>query len=126
MQGYFITFEGPEGSGKTITLHRISERLGSLGLDVVTTREPGGTPIGDQFRAIAHDMNNENLSNWASAWAYQGSRAQHVHELIYSALEKGKIVLCDRYTDSTLAYQGYGWGLGCGRLDLVNQWEKVV
>lgn len=121
--GIFITFEGPEGGGKTLAIARLHDELKAQNLPVIMTREPGGTVIGDKFRDIAHDLANENLSELASAWAYQGSRAQHVHELILPSLLAGKIILCDRYTDSTLAYQGHGWGLGCGRLDWVNGWS---
>jgi len=105
--GYFITFEGPDGSGKTTQAHLLAEWLRESH-DVVLTREPGGTEIGDQIRAVLHDPQNVAMDARAEILLYSASRAQHVAQLIRPALAAGKIVISDRYADSTLAYQGYG------------------
>lgn len=104
----FITLEGPEGSGKTSQLPRLAEALRSAGYDVLTTREPGGTAIGDQVRKVLFDLGNKGMDPRTEILLFQASRAQHVEEVIRPALKAGKVVLCDRYADSTLAYQGYG------------------
>ncbi len=110
MRGAFITFEGPEGSGKTTQARRLAAFLEAQGYAVVLTREPGGTLIGDQIRRILLDHANEAMQPRTEVLLFQASRAQHVDELIRPALAAGKIVLCDRFADSTLAYQGYGRG----------------
>jgi len=110
MRGVFITFEGPEGSGKTTQARRLAAFLEAQGYAVVLTREPGGTLIGDQIRRILLDHANETMKPRTEVLLFQASRAQHVDELIRPALAAGKIVLCDRFADSTLAYQGYGRG----------------
>ena len=107
----FITLEGPEGAGKTTQLRALAEFLRGCGYDVVTTREPGGTAIGDQIRGVLHDTANVAMSPTAEMLLYSASRAQLVAEVIRPALAAGRVVLCDRYADSTLAYQGYGRGL---------------
>ena len=114
----FITFEGPEGSGKSTQIKLLTTYLQNKGWSVITTREPGGTTIGDQIRACLHDVNNTAMTPAAELLLYSASRAQLVGELIRPALAEGKIVLCDRYADSTLAYQGYGRGLD---LDALHQ-----
>ncbi len=111
MRGWFITFEGPDGSGKTTQMQRLPPWLVNQGFDVVTTREPGGTPVGEQIRDILHDCANTEMTSEAEILLYSASRAQHVGEVILPALEAGKVVLCDRFFDSTYAYQGYGRGL---------------
>ncbi len=111
-RGLFITFEGMDASGKTTQMRRLAERLQCSGHDVIETVEPGGTPIGDQVRAILLDPANQELSPTAEMLLYFASRAQNVDERIVPALEAGRIVLCDRFTDSTLAYQGIARGLG--------------
>jgi dTMP kinase len=107
----FITLEGPEGSGKTSQIALLSAFLRQQGFSVVTTREPGGTRIGDQIRAVLHDVENNAMTAVTELLLYSAARAQHVRELIQPALATGQIVLCDRYADSTLAYQGYGRGM---------------
>lgn len=107
----FIALEGPEGSGKSTQLRLLQKYLESRGFRVVATREPGGTPVGDQVRAILHDPRNVHLSPRAELLLYSASRAQLVDQVIGPALAAGAIVLCDRYAGSTLAYQGYGRGL---------------
>lgn len=114
----FITFEGIEGSGKSTLLAGISRRLRDRGYDPVVTREPGGTQTGDLIRDVflhAH----VSVEPWAEAFLINASRAQHVAEVIRPALASGRPVLCDRYTDSTLAYQGYGRGLDLGTLQML-------
>lgn len=104
----FITLEGPEGSGKTSQMPRLAKFLRSKGYEVITTREPGGTPISDQVRDILISMKNTGMEPRTEILLFLAARAQLVEELIKPALQSGKIVLCDRYGDSTLAYQGYG------------------
>lgn len=108
----FITFEGPDGSGKTTQFQRTVAALRAAGYDLVATREPGGTAIGDQIRAVLLDRpENVRMAHETEALLFSASRAQHVAEVIRPALAAGKLVLCDRFYDSTLAYQGYGYGL---------------
>ncbi len=107
----FITLEGPEGSGKTSQLPGLAEFLRQQGFDLITTREPGGTSIGDQIRKILFDLENKGMNPRSEILLFQASRAQLVDEVIRPALEAGRVVLCDRYADSTLAYQGYGHGV---------------
>lgn len=107
----FITFEGPEGSGKSTQITLLSAALQQRGFAVLATREPGGTAIGNQIRDCVHHVGNTNMTAVTEMLLYSASRAQLVHEVIRPALRAGKIVLCDRYADSTLAYQGFGRGL---------------
>jgi dTMP kinase len=111
MHGTLITFEGPDGSGKSTQIRMTAEYLRGHGREVVTGREPGGTAIGDQIRAILHELKNDNMDFRAEFLLYAASRAQIVHEVIRPALERGQVVLLDRFIDSTFAYQGYGRGL---------------
>jgi len=108
VKGIFITFEGPDGSGKTTQLNMLAQHLINNGLDVVTTREPGGTVISDKIRKILLDPNHKEIDARTEILLYAASRAQLVHELIIPALNEGKIVLCDRYIDASIAYQAYG------------------
>ena len=112
----FITLEGPEGSGKSTQIKRLAKRLESMGYPVLTTREPGGTPIGDQIRQVLVRMENKELHPRTEILLFLAARAQLVEQLIKPALQDGKIILCDRYGDSTLAYQGYGHGLDLEKL----------
>ncbi len=115
-QGFFITFEGPEGSGKTTQIALLAGYLRQQGYTVIQTREPGGTPIGDQIRAVLSDLANQAMQPRTEILLFQASRAQLVAEVIRPALERGEVVLCDRYADSTLAYQGYGHGFDLDEL----------
>jgi dTMP kinase len=111
-RGLFITFEGMDGSGKTTQMHRLAERLRGLGRTVLETVEPGGPPIAMKIRRILLDSANQELSPTTELLLYFASRAQNVDEWIVPALERCEIVLCDRFTDSSLVYQGCGRGLG--------------
>jgi dTMP kinase len=106
----FITFEGPEGSGKSTQVRLLASKLLQLGQDVLVTREPGGTPIGEQIRDVIHSLKNTDMQERTEILLFQASRAQLVAQVIRPHLLKGGVVLCDRYADSTLAYQGYGYG----------------
>jgi dTMP kinase len=122
MKGTFITFEGIEGSGKSTQIALLANYLTAKGVRHVLTREPGGTPIGDQVRKILLDPSNRSLDPAAELLLYAASRAQHLREIIIPALANGTTVLCDRFSDATLAYQGYGRGLDIGMirsLDLI-------
>jgi dTMP kinase len=114
LRGKFITAEGLDGSGKTTLLNLLAETLRSEGLDVVLTREPGGTGIGDALRAILLDSGASSVVPLAELALMFASRAQHIEQVILPALSQGKIVLCDRFTDSSEAYQGGGRQLGSG------------
>jgi len=111
-RGRFITFEGIDGSGKTTQMRMLAERLRCEGREVFEAVEPGGTAVGAQIRRILLDSANQDLRPTAELLLYFASRAQNVEQCILPALSQGKIVLCDRFTDSTLAYQGYARGLG--------------
>ncbi len=110
-EGIFITFEGIEGTGKSTQTDLLCEHLFKEGIDHVRTVEPGGTPIGDEIRQILLSVDNKAMSARTELLLYAASRAQHVDEVIVPALRSGKVVVCDRFTDSTVAYQGYGRGL---------------
>lgn len=111
-QGYFITFEGGDGSGKSTQIKKLKSFLEGEGFDVILTREPGGTEIGEKIRKIILDPDNSEMSAVTEAMLYAASRAQHVAEVIKPAIDAGKIVICDRFIDSSIAYQGYGRNLG--------------
>ena len=104
----FITLEGPEGSGKTSQIPALSEFICARGYDVLVTREPGGTDVGDQIREVLMNLKNVSIVPRTEILLFQAARAQHVEEVIRPALAAGKVVICDRFGDSTLAYQGYG------------------
>jgi dTMP kinase len=111
MQGLFITFEGGEGAGKTTLIEEISRALISKGLSVLKTREPGGTKLGENIRTLLLH-HTDPVSPYAELCLFLASRAQHILEVIGPALEEGKVVLCDRFNDSSVAYQGAARGLG--------------
>jgi len=111
-RGVFITFEGLDGSGKSTQIERLAATLSGRGLDVLATREPGGSEIGERIRSILLDSRTANLSPLAELALMFADRAQHIEEVIEPALKNGKVVICDRYTDSTEAYQGFGRHLG--------------
>lgn len=118
----FIIFEGMEGAGKTSAMNLLAEELSGRGLDVITTREPGGCGLGRALRPILLDARGErNLSMRAELFLFLADRAQHVREVIRPALEAGQVVLCDRFTDSTLVYQGVGRGFDVDTLRHVNR-----
>jgi len=111
-KGIFITFEGADGCGKSTQARFLKETLEESGLNVILTREPGGCPISEKIRDIVLDKNNVDILDITEAYLYAAARAQHVHEVIMPALGAGKIVICDRFIHSSVAYQGYGRQLG--------------
>lgn len=121
MKGYFITFEGPDGSGKTTISTEIQKRLVQAGYDAIYTREPGGIDIAEQIRQVILDPKNTNMDAKTEALLYAASRRQHLIEKVLPALEKGQIVICDRFIDSSLAYQGYARGLGIEEVFHINE-----
>lgn len=112
----FITFEGPDGSGKSTQIKLLAEKLQARGRDVLLTREPGGTEIGEQIRHVLHDLKNKAMQPRAELLLYSAARAQLVGQVIRPHLAAGGVVLSDRYFDSTFAYQGYGHGLDLAAL----------
>ena len=116
----FITIEGPEGSGKTTAVDTAVKELEKMGYQIVRTREPGGTPISEQIRNVILDKNNTAMDQRTEALLYAASRRQHLVEKVWPALKEGKIVVCDRYLDSSLAYQGGARGLGVDNILNVN------
>lgn len=116
-KGLFISIEGPDGSGKSTQIRRINSFFEERGYTAVNTREPGGTAIGEKIRSIILDKENSEMCAMTEAFLYAASRAQHVAQVIRPALSQGKIVICDRFIDSSIAYQGYGRKLGdCVRI----------
>ena len=120
MRGLFITLEGVEGCGKTTQLRLLAEYLGRRECRVVTTREPGGTPLAEALRGLLLDPATGAISPLSELMMYAAARAQHVHSVIRPALERGDVVLCDRFCDSTLAYQGGGRGLALDQIRTLN------
>lgn len=110
MKGTFITVEGPDGAGKTTQLQLLNDVLKEKGYNVMMTREPGGTRVGNEIRSLILNPDFEEMKEMTEILLYAASRAQHVEELIRPALEAGTIILCDRFVDASLAYQGYGLG----------------
>jgi dTMP kinase len=119
-KGFFITFEGPDGSGKTTQIHRLAEELEHRHLPYLLTREPGGTKIGDKIRTIILNPDHSELADKTEILLYAASRSQHVTEKIVPAVEEGKIVLCDRFVDASIAYQGYGLGESIDTVKQIN------
>lgn len=123
--GILVTFEGGDGAGKSTHIRFLADVLESLGFEVVRVREPGGTPVGEQLRDVVLDPENAELSPRAELLIYEAARAQLVDQVIRPALQAGKVVLCDRFTDSTLAYQGYGRGLDLGFIREANAFSTA-
>lgn len=120
MKNKFITFEGPEGSGKTSVIKEVYQALKDRGFEVIVTREPGGVTISERIRSLLLDYKDESMDARTEALLFAASRRQHVIEVIKPALESGKIVLCDRYIDSSLAYQGVARNLGIEEIYSLN------
>jgi dTMP kinase len=120
MKGIFVTFEGPDGSGKTTQVNLLKEYFNSLGYDVLITREPGGTPISEKIREVILDPENKEMGATCEALLYAAARAQHMYETIIPALDMGKMVICDRFVDSSIVYQGYARGLGEEMVETIN------
>jgi len=119
-KGMLITFEGPDGSGKSTQIAMLKEYLLSRGYEVIFTREPGGTQIGEKIREIVLDNNNSEMAPMCEALLYASSRAQLVHEIIKPAIEQGKVVIADRFVESSIVYQGIGRNLGVDRIRIIN------
>ncbi len=119
--GAFVTFEGPEGAGKTTQLARLRDRLEAAGRHVLATREPGGTPAGEAIRRLLLEPRDGGLRPEAEALLFCAARAELVHTVVHPALAAGRVVLCDRFADATLAYQGFGRGLPRAALDAANR-----
>lgn len=124
MKGRFITLEGGEGAGKSSNLIFIEQRLRSAGVDLITTREPGGTELGEAIRDLLLDHRNTNMLNDTELLLMFAARSQHINELILPALERGQWVLCDRFTDASYAYQGGGRGIAIERIAQLEQWVQ--
>ena len=119
--GIFITFEGPDGSGKTTISTYVVEQLTKMGYDVIYSREPGGIDIAEQIRKVILDPKNTAMDAKTEALLYAASRRQHFVEKIKPALESGKIFICDRFVESSLAYQGHGRGIGIDEIYRINE-----
>lgn len=122
MKGLFITFEGPDGSGKSTQITRLKEYLSSKGYDVLLVREPGGTRISEQIRSVILDTENKGMNPICEALLYAASRAQLTHQVIIPALEEGRMVIADRFVDSSIVYQGYARGLGEEMVGTINSY----
>ena len=120
MRGLFITLEGPDGSGKSTIIKLLGDYLKDKGIEFIMTREPGGTLIGEEIRNIVLDEKNTQMGFETEALLYAAARGQHVHEKILPSLEAGKLVLCERFMLSSLAYQGVGRGLGIEKVKAIN------
>lgn len=121
MRGRFITFEGGEGSGKTSAIHSLAEYLRNKGYDCLVTREPGGIEIAEQIRQVILNKDNVEMDQLTEAFLFAASRRQHLVEKVVPALEAGKIVLCDRFVDSSVVYQGYARGIGMEKVAKINE-----
>lgn len=120
MKGYFITLEGPDGSGKTTVADAVVEKLKKQGIEVVHTREPGGIDIAEQIRNVILDPKNTAMDAKTEALLYAASRRQHLVEKVFPAVKAGKIVICERFVDSSLAYQGYARSIGIDEVLSIN------
>ncbi|MET3197140.1 dTMP kinase [Bacillus sp. OAE603] len=121
MESLFITFEGPEGAGKTTIINMVTEEFQKIGLNFISTREPGGIRIAENIRNIILDPENTEMDIRTEALLYAAARRQHLAEKVLPALEEGRIVLCDRFIDSSLAYQGVGRGIGIDEIYQINE-----
>lgn len=121
MKGKFITVEGTDGSGKSTQLKLLMDYLGTKNCDVVFTREPGGTEISEKIRDVILDINNKEMTDMTEALLYAAARAQHVQQKIIPAINEGKVVICDRFVDSSIAYQGAARGLGTDNIMQINR-----
>ncbi|WP_430510795.1 dTMP kinase [Gottfriedia solisilvae] len=121
MESLFITFEGPEGAGKTTIINMVTEEFHKIGLNFISTREPGGIRIAENIRNIILDPKNTEMDIRTEALLYAAARRQHLAEKVLPALEEGRIVLCDRFIDSSLAYQGVGRGIGIDEIYQINE-----
>lgn len=121
-RGSFIVLEGPDGSGKSLQAQLLAQRLREGGLTVTLSREPGGTELGEQVRRIVNDPGPTPRGPKADVMLYTAARAQHVDEVIRPALDRGEVVVCDRYSTSTMAYQGYGSGMDRELLARIQEW----
>lgn len=117
----FITFEGPEGAGKTTVIQKITERLEQENIKVLSTREPGGIEIAEKIRAVILDPEHTAMDERTEALLYAAARSQHYFEKVRPALDEGKLVICDRFIDSSLAYQGYARGIGVDEVLVINE-----
>lgn len=120
VRGKFLTFEGCEGSGKSTQLRLLGQYLDREGVDYIMTREPGGSSISEKIREIILDGKNAEMCDECEALLYAAARFQHLKDTVVPALESGKLVICDRYVDSSLAYQGYARGLGVDFIERIN------
>lgn len=125
MTGLFITLEGPEGAGKSTNREYLAERLREQGVDVLLTREPGGTPLAERIRELLLDPSDEPMAADTELLLVFAARAQHLQQVIRPALAKGSVVLCDRFTDATYAYQGGGRGLSIERIAQLEQFVQA-
>ena len=125
MKGLFVTFEGIDGCGKTTQIELLSKDLREAGIPYVLIREPGGTVIGEKIRTILLDKANTGMDERTELLLYEAARAQIVKEKILPELEEGKVVICDRFFDSTVAYQGYARGLNLEDIDFLNNWSAA-
>lgn len=117
----FITFEGPEGAGKTTVIQKIAERLKQANIEVLSTREPGGIEIAEKIRAVILNPEHTAMDERTEALLYAAARSQHYFEKVRPALDAGKLVICDRFIDSSLAYQGYARGIGVEEVLAINE-----
>ncbi|MBE4704198.1 dTMP kinase [Spiroplasma platyhelix] len=115
----FITFEGPEGSGKTSVLAKLKEKFASEGIEITTTREPGGSVISEEIRKIILNKENTLMDPWTEVLLYIAARRQHLVEKVFPEVSSKKIIICDRFSDSTLAYQGYGRKLDINKINAI-------
>ena len=121
MKGLFITIEGNDGSGKSTVIASLKEQLAKLDVEVIYTREPGGSFVAEKIREVILDNENIAMDDRTEALLYAASRRQHLKETVFPALESGKLVVCDRFIDSSLAYQGVARGLGIDNIYEMNQ-----